>query len=92
MDFENFVKNIKFKGLEPDTGTINLNFKANSMTSLENVQKDVILIDQAIAVLPEKQDEYIQVLEPCLKVPRMSTFANAAIISRIVNEIDVSTS
>ena len=57
------------------------------MKELSGAKKGISQLDKYLAILPEDQDEYSNVLSPILNVPRMSTFAIAAIISRTVREI-----
>ena len=87
MNYEDFIQNIKFQGIDPMMDTFTLSSEIRSMDALINAKAFINHIDQRLAILPEKQDEYIKILSPILDIPRMSTFAVAAIISRTVREI-----
>lgn len=87
MNYEDFIQNIKFRRIDPMMGTISLSAKISSLEELINAKAFINKIDQQLAILPEKQDEYLKILSPILDIPRMSTFAVAAIISRTVREI-----
>lgn len=87
MNYEEFIKNIKFQGVDPMMKTISLSLKVSSMKELSGAKKNIRQLDKLLAILPEDQDEYSNVLSPILNVPRMSTFAIAVIISRTVREI-----
>ncbi|MEM7223547.1 MAG: class I SAM-dependent methyltransferase [Pseudomonadota bacterium] len=70
---------------------ISLAFEIESLASLERAQTSLNMIDAYLAILPEAQNDYLTLLEPILAMPRMSTFANGAIIARSVREMALDT-
>ena len=78
--------------MEPMTEHISVEFDVHSRETLRAAQKRFRAIDVHAADLPEDKEAYEAMLKPALKVPRMSTFANGAIIARTVQEMAPGTS
>jgi hypothetical protein len=87
MNYEEFIQGIKFRNIDPTTNTISLSLNFSDSEGLSNAKTCLDQIDEQLAILPEDQDEYVRILKPILGIPRMSTFAIAAIISRTVREM-----
>ena len=79
--YRQFVQGICFEGIEPMG--MSLEISAEDQAELAT-QK----IDELISRLPNDGQDYQKILAPILDIPRMSTFAIAAIIHRSVQELD----
>jgi hypothetical protein len=62
-------------------------FEIRSHAELTRARTTMQLFDAAITQLPERHAEFLEALAPILEIPRMSTFANAAVIRRAVEEM-----
>ena len=88
MNYEEFLQNIKFRGIIPETNENDVNSivaKIGREDSLELISMDQF--DRIVTILPEEHDEYCKVLDPILNIPRYSSFSIAAIIHRTVREM-----
>ena len=92
MEYERFLQEIRFHDMEPMTEHIAVNYDVHSRETLRAAQKRFRAIDVHAADLPEDKEAFEAMLKPALKVPRMSTFANGAIIARTVQEMAPGTS
>ncbi len=87
MDYERFLRGIRFKDIDPMMKEISIGFKLDKQYALRRARYQLDTIDASFTVLPEGQEEYRKLLEPILQIPRYSTYANAAIIARTVREM-----
>lgn len=92
MTYEDFIRGIGFRDIDPLAAELALTFKVKSKTELQRAQQAFSQLDVHIARLPELQKEYEALLKPLLGMPRLSTFANAAIIARSIEEMEPGTS
>ena len=79
--YRRFVQGISFEGIDPMG--MDLQLQVSDRWELDNLK-----IDVEIARIPDDGRDYNSLFEPILEIPRMSTFAIAAIIHRTVQELD----
>lgn len=87
MTYEDFVQGIRFRDIDPSHKSVSVSFDFDSKETLDRMKIALKFIDCFLAILPERQEEYFNLLFPILSVPRMSTYANGVIISRTVEEM-----
>ena len=87
MNYEDFIQNIEFSGIDPMVEAISFSAEFRSLRVLIDARTGLNQLDRRLAILPENQDEYLELLSPISDLPRMSTFAVAAIISRTVGDL-----
>ncbi len=87
MDIGDFVKAISFKSVQP-MNDLKVRFNIRSPEQLQGARLLLERIDEYQTVLPEEDGELRELLKPILGMPRMSTFANAAVIHRLVRELE----
>lgn len=82
MDHKEFMNGIGFRFLPPERK------RPSGLRGLSLALRKVgVHIEVMNTQLPEDQEHYRRVLSPVCRVPRMSTFAVAAIINRIVRSL-----
>ena len=92
IEYERFLQEIRFRDFDPMTEKISVNFEIESRETMRAAQKRLKAIDVHAVELPQDREDYEALLKPALKVPRMSTLANGAIIARSVREMAAGTS
>jgi len=92
VNYQDFIRGIGFRDLNPLSPELSFTFKVRTKEELQQAKLTLNQIDVHLALLPERQREYLALLKPLFGVPRLSTFANAAIIARSVEEMEPGTS
>lgn len=82
MDYADYVRNISFKYLQPDTRR-----PAGFRGANQLLRKVGVHLEMYLTELPEGQTEMRRKLQEVCKVPRMSTFAIGALINQGVAQL-----
>ena len=91
MTYDEFIGGIRFRNVEPTHKKVTISFDFDSRKQLDKMRTALRFIDCYLVLLPERQRAFFDRLFPILKVPRFSTYANAVIISRTVEEMSAGT-
>ena len=81
MNYDSFVRGITFRRWQPENRSRLVREGTRLLTRLG------VPVDRMNTVLPEADAELKARLSPLLRIPRMSTFAIAAMINRAVSEL-----
>lgn len=87
MDIKEFVAGIRFKTVQP-LQDLKVRFTIRSPEQLQAARVLLERIDEYQTILPSDDAELRARLEPIMGMPRMSTFATAAVINRLVGELE----
>ena len=87
MTFEDFVRGIRFRKLDPQSESVQVNLELRSWPEILKAQRGIAALDAGITLLPDDHDDTLKRLRPIIDMPRLSTFATAAIIQRAVREM-----
>jgi hypothetical protein len=82
MNYETFISRITFRFLQPGVP-----LPRGSHMLIRGLRKANIFVDVLNTVLPEDDAELKRILRPLYRVPRLSTFAIAAMINRAVDRL-----